>query len=325
PARLAVAMAVLLLIGLVCADHEKPLFRARSFFGVLRVEADRETDEDGQSYVADHRLLHGSTEHGRQSCDPEEALQPWTYYHRTGPVGDLFEMLETRPAFRKRGRIGVVGLGTGTLAAYGQPGQRLTFFEIDPAVDEIAHNPRFFTYLRDCRADLDVRLGDARLSLEREEELFDVLLIDAFSSDAIPVHLLTREALEIYFSKLARRGLLAVHISNRHLLLKPVLGNLAEALGVAARVCDDDDESYLGKCRSTWVVLTLHARDLGDLNENSGWKRIKTDSKKGLWTDDFSNIVSVIDWDLKWRWLPGWEWWHRHVKRPAQEEGPANE
>jgi len=318
PARFAVAVAILLGVGLICTEPKMPLYRARSFFGVLRVDV----DEEGQ----EHRLLHGSTLHGVQSLDPEQALQPCSYYDRDGPVGDLFELLESRTAFRRHGRIGVVGLGTGTLAAYARPGQHITFFEIDPAVERIARNPDYFTYLRDCEdrgVDLQVCLGDARLSLEDEPDgAFDVLLIDAFSSDAIPVHLLTCEALELYFSKLARRGLLAVHISNRHLSLEPVVGNLAAspqlhmAVGnVAARICDDMGND-LGKYASTWVVLARRGQELENLGEAPRWAALETDSSQRIWTDDFSNIVGVIDWQLSWDWLPGWKWWHQ--KKPVR-------
>jgi len=320
PARFAVAVAILLGVGLICTEPKMPLYRARSFFGVLRVDLDENAEE--------HRLLHGSTLHGVQSLDPEQALQPCSYYDRDGPVGDLFELLESRVPFRRHGRIGVVGLGTGTLAAYARPGQHITFFEIDPAVERIARDPQFFTYLRDCEdrgAHLQVCLGDARLSLEDEPDgMFDVLLIDAFSSDAIPVHLLTCEALELYFKKLASRGLLAIHISNRHLSLEPVVGNLAAspqlhaAVGnVAARICDDMGNDQ-GKYASTWVVLARRGQELENLGEAPRWAALETNSSQRIWTDDFSNIVGVIDWQLSWDWLPGWKWWHR--KKPVKEE-----
>jgi hypothetical protein len=312
PSRFAVALGVLLGVALACTEPKQPIYAARSFFGVLRVER----VELGENSW-EHRLLHGSTEHGSQVRAPELAREPCSYYDRDGPVGDLFDVLESRLQFRRHGRIGVVGLGTGTLAAYTQPGQHITFFEIDAAVEQIARNSEYFTYLTDCEqrgADLEVRLGDARLSLEQEpDRTFDVLLIDAFTSDAIPVHLLTREALKLYFDKLTERGLLAVHISNRHLNLEPVMGNLAEELHVAARLGSD--------LSSTWVVLAERARNLGDLRENSRWEDVPTDPSQGPWTDDFSNIVGVIRWQkLDWDWLPGWKWWHRKPKKQAEEQ-----
>jgi hypothetical protein len=303
PTRFTLAVALVMTVSALCSGEKSPLYRARSFFGVLKVDLDKEDNA--------HRLLHGSTLHGTQSLDAEESLEPWTYYHRTGPVGDVFDELEDRESFRKRGRIGVVGLGTGSVAAYGRPGQRLTYFEIDPTVVRISRDLGYFSYLRNCKADWDIRLGDARLTLAREPDgQFDVLLIDAFSSDAIPLHLLTREAVEMYFQKLAPRGLLMVHISNRHLNLEPVLGNLAADLGVVARVRCDEDESYDGKCASTWILLCRDEKDLGGLGTDDDWGAVETDSHRA-WTDDFSNIVSVMDWHFSWKRLPGWKWWHR--------------
>ena len=311
PARFAVAVGILMAVSLTCSGQTSPLYCTRSFFGVLRVEYDEDKDDDGEITGRTHRLLHGSTLHGMQGLDLEDALEPWTYYHRTGPVGDIFDTLESRESFYKGGRIGVVGLGTGSIAAYGLPGQHITYFEIDPAVERIARDPQYFTYLQNCRADIEVRLGDARLSLADEPDgRFDALLIDAFSSDAIPLHLLTREALQLYFDKVAPRGLLVVHISNRHLDLEPVLGNLAEDLGVVVRVRDDRREKQKGKCASTWVVLSRNVEDLGDLKDDKDWTPVDPNPAQQLWTDDFSNIISVMDWHFDWSWLPGWKYWH---------------
>ena len=313
PTLFAVSVAIVMVMSLACSGHEVPLYCARSFFGVLRVEKEEFSKrKTGEPYEA-HRLLHGSTLHGMQSTDPEEALEPWTYYHRTGPVGDVFDELESRRPFRLHGTIGVVGLGTGSIAAYGLAGQHLTYFEIDPAVERIARNPEYFTYLRDCKADLEVRLGDARLSLADEPDgRFDVLLVDAFSSDAIPLHLLTREAVALYFDKLATGGLLMVHVSNRHLDLKPVLGNLADALHLIARARDDDDEEAKGKCGSNWVVLARRTQDLGALGKDADWTPVEPSPDQRLWTDDFSNIIGVVDWrHLNWDWLKVWNLWRR--------------
>jgi hypothetical protein len=325
PARFAVAVGALLLVDLACADREAPLYRARSFFGVLRVEKGEDYDEDDQFYTY-HSLMHGTTLHGIQSWDPEEPGVPISYYHRDGPIGDIFQVLESRPNFRTQGRIGVVGLGTGTMAAYGQPGQHITFFEIDPTVEQIAWNPNYFTYLLDCPATVEVCLGDARLSLAREpDKSFDVLVIDAFSSDAIPLHLLTREALELYFSKLADHGLLAVHISNRHLNLEPVLGNLAREMHVASQVRDYPGVNLRGAKRfgASWVVLARREQDLEGLPEHDyedgSWEPAATDSQPP-WTDDFSNIAGVVNWHLKWGWLK--DWWDSLW---PQEEKPAAE
>ena len=244
---------------MICDDREDVIYSARSFFGVLRVKVGHyDGEEDSLAY---HTLMHGSTMHGQQSRDPDDALDPWTYYHRTGPVGDVFDALEERDGFLRHGHIGVVGLGTGSVAAYAQPGQTLTYFEIDAAVRRISQDPEYFTYLTDCRVAPQIRMGDARLTLAREPDgQFDVLLIDAFSSDAIPIHLITREAVEMYFQKLAPHGLLMVHLSNRHLRLAPVVAGAAAALGVVARLRDDDDETAAGKSASMWAVLARSRR-----------------------------------------------------------------
>ena len=174
----------------------------------------------------------------------------------------------------------MIGLGAGTLASYGEPGQQLTYYEIDPVVRDIATNENYFTFLRDCRASWDIVLGDARLKLQDVDDgKFGILVVDAFSSDAIPIHLLTREALEMYFRKLSADGVLAVHISNRHLDLQPVLGNLARELGLIG-LHEDDDEAekrpVLGIWNSKWAVLARRREDLGKLAADARWKTIAT-------------------------------------------------
>ncbi len=313
-----VAVATLLGVCVICDEQEGVIYSTRSFFGVLRVETEKYWP-DNKSYNC-HALMHGSTMHGKQSHDlndPDEARNPWTYYDRTGPVGAVFDVLESRDAFLDHGHIGVVGLGTGTVAAYAKPGQSLTYFEIDAAVRKISEDPRYFTYLSDCRqrgASLEVRMGDARLTLEDEPDgKFDLLVIDAFTSDAIPIHLLTCEAIDLYVKKLAPHGLLMVHLSNRHLTLPPVVAGAADKLGIAARICNDDDEDG-GICKSSsnWAVLARTPEDLCDLEENSKleWEPLKVDPCLALWTDDYSSIVSVMNWD----WLPKWPKWMRWKK-----------
>jgi len=298
----AIAIGTLVGVCVICGKQGNVIDSARSFFGVLRVERGH-YDRDGDSLVS-HRLMHGSTMHGEQSRDPKDELDPWSYYSRSGPVGDVFDAREYRNAFLHRGHIGVVGLGTGTVASYAQPGQSLTYFEIDAAVRRIAKDPAYFTYISKCKVEPQIRMGDARLTLAQEPDgQFDLLLIDAFSSDAIPIHLLTREAVEMYFQKLAPDGLLMIHLSNRHLALEPVVAGVAEALGVVARVrSDDDEEAEIGKSSSTWAVLANKSEDLGALNKNKEWIELKAKPGVPLWTDDYSSIISVMHWD----WLPKW-------------------
>jgi spermidine synthase len=262
--------------------HGHVLHRERNFFGVVQVV--RSSDS------AYHILLHGTTIHGLQSLDPRRRREPLTYYHRTGPAGQVFQDAP-------RPDVAVVGLGAGSLASYAELGQRWTFYEIDPAIEHIARDPRFFTYLRDCRASaLEVVLGDARLQLRTApEQGYGLIILDAFSSDAIPLHLLTREALSLYRRKLTTNGVIAFHISHRFLDLAPVLGALARDAGLVSRVRDDTNpsvaEQQRGKSPSIWFVMAHRDADLGPLATDSRWVAPLVRPDEPVWTDDFSNII----------------------------------
>jgi SAM-dependent methyltransferase len=290
---LAVA-AVLLASWLDPGIHGPSAYRTRSFFGVHRV-----TELNGM-----RRLIHGNTVHGQQFLDPLRRREPLTYYHRTGPIGQLLIGLRGDP---RLDRVGVVGLGAGSLAAYAEKGQRWTFFEIDPAVAHIARDTGLFTFLGDSRAkdDIDIVLGDARLTLQQTDERFGLLVIDAFGSDAIPWHLLTREALELYRSRLQPGGVLAFHISNRYVDLEPVLANHAHAWDWYAGVIQDqyksrerlnednaDDERFSGKMESIWLFLAVRRERLGPLNTKSA--RVAPNMR--AWSDDFTNLLQVLRW-----------------------------
>jgi hypothetical protein len=277
--------------GLYTPSQGRILHRERDFFGVLRVT----TDSQGKF----HQIVQGNTVHGRQSVDPLRATEPLAYYHRTGPVGQVFEVFNAAPATP---RVAIIGLGAGTLACYARPGQDWTFYEIDPAVQRIADDSAYFTFLKHSSArKLNVILGDARLRLrEAPERQYGLLVLDAFSSDAIPVHLLTREAIRLYLEKLADHGLIALHITNRRLDLKPVVANLANDARLVCFNCDDlaisATESALGKEASQWVVLARAKEDLDALSSDQRWQPLQTRSSFGLWTDDFSNIISLLRW-----------------------------
>jgi spermidine synthase len=300
PTRAALGLAlagVLAVSGFVDARRDNEIHRARSFFGVLQVTRDRGTG----GYT---ELRHGTTLHGRQSADPENRGEPLAYYHRTGPIGQLFDELDRREGTR---RVAVIGLGTGTLAAYARTGDALTFYEIDGVVRDIAFDPAYFTYVTDARnraAILRVELGDARVRLdavrrERPGERYDLIVVDAFSSDAIPVHLLTREALRLYVEMLAPDGLIVMHLSNRYLRLEPVVANLAEDAGLGGRLLQHDDAPEgEGATRSTWAVLAPSPEALGDLAHDERWTtaRLETDPHVGTWTDDFHNLLAVVKW-----------------------------
>jgi hypothetical protein len=292
PLRFALGVAAILAAGyFISGPQGRPLLRERNFFGTLKITRDADNKFN--------QLVHGNTLHGRQYLDPARRHEPLAYFYRTGPIGQVFTVFN---AGRHTPRVAVVGLGIGSLAAYATPQQQWTFYEIDPAVDRIANDTHYFTFLEDCRAQkLDIVLGDARLRLRAAPaHEYGLLVIDAFSSDAIPIHLLTREALQLYFDRLADDGFLAFHTSNRYLDLKPVLADLARSLGFVCYVCDDRDlaeqEMKDGKDPSEWMVLARRAADLGSLPANGHWRRLPGQSKSAIWTDDYSNILSVFKW-----------------------------
>jgi hypothetical protein len=289
PLRFGLGVGAVLLASLLAPSvHGRIVYQVRSFFGVHRVT------EDPQRQL--RVLVHGSTVHGRQSLDPSRQGEPLAYYHKGSPAGGVFAELERRP----RARIGLVGLGAGSLAAYGRPGQRLTYYEIDPAVIHIART--YFTFLRDCPAgEPEVIPGDARLTLAQAPAAhYQLLVIDAFSSDAIPLHLLTREALQLYLSKLAPDGILALHISNRYLHLEPVLADLAADAGLVCRVRSDlgshPAEQAAGKAPSQWAVLARRPEHLGRLARNAMWAPAASVPGGRVWTDDYSNVLQVFAW-----------------------------
>jgi hypothetical protein len=305
PARFGLGIGALFLAWRLAAAAQGEIIVAeRSFFGVHRVAR---LELHGGEPV--HAIFHGTTLHGMQRVDPSGApIQPGNpraYYHTDSPIARLFALLEE--AGRAPHRVGIVGLGAGGLAAFVGPGQHLTYFEIDPVVGSLAEDTRLFTFLSEARergAAVDVVIGDARLTIEsRKGELFDLLIVDAFSSDAIPVHLLTREAMELYLDRIAPEGLIVFHISSRHFDLEPVLGNVCAGLGVACLVkqydtLNEDEEKLLGRYGSKWIAMTKSARTASMLQPSAigqRWERARTTATP-VWTDDYSNVISAIDW-----------------------------
>jgi hypothetical protein len=294
PLRFAlVAGAVLAASGLTQGVNGNPLHIERNFFGVVRVTEDEERTV--------HRLFHGSTLHGQQGLNPSSAREPSTYFTRSGPIGRVFAALE--PGLAAPGsRIAIVGLGAGTLAAYARPAQHWTFYEIDPAIERIARDPRYFTYLRDSRAEsLEVVLGDARLRLrEAPERAYRLIVLDAFSSDSLPVHLVTREAIRLYVSKLAEGGVLAFNLSNRYLDLGTLMGRQAVDAGLACRIGYDlvvsPEERQAGKQPSIWAVMAAGERDLGELASDPRWEKPQPSPGSRPWTDDYSDLVRYLRW-----------------------------
>jgi spermidine synthase len=200
--------------------------------------------------------------------------------------------------------VAVVGLGAGSVACYGTPEQQWTFYEIDPTVLRIAANTAYFTFLKDCPPKPFVILGDARLTLLRAADgAYDLIILDAYSSDAPPMHLITLDALRLYLTKLAPRGVLVFNISNRHLELEPVLGAIARAAGLAARTRDDarvsDAERLAGKVESQWVAMARRDEDLGALRDDPLWKVPSAPADLQPWTDNFASLLAVFRWGVK--------------------------
>jgi hypothetical protein len=266
-------------------------FVTRNFYGLLRVVGAPE-----EHLV---KLLHGRITHGVQFTDSARAGLPTSYYSRGSGIGLA---IDNHPGREKGLRIGVVGMGVGTLAAYGRENDTIRFYEINPAVPRLSRGPDpFFTYLDRSPAHVEVAMGDARLSLEKElrqgeNQRFDILALDAFSSDAIPVHLLTEEAFAVYRRHLRQPdGILAVHITNRYLDLVPVVHGYAEAHGlISAMISSDEDEE--GAYSSDWILLASSGSVLAldsIAGASTGWDSTSYRVPRP-WTDDYSNLLSLL-------------------------------
>ncbi len=288
PIRFGLAVLALLVAGLLRPVVGHVLVDVdRSFFGIHRVMEDRANNL--------RLLFHGNTLHGVQSLDAAKARDPQAYYTREGPAGQIFR--EIGPGAARS--VAVVGLGAGALAALAQPGDTWTFLEIDPVVVRLARDAKYFTYLRDSPARVDVVVGDARLSLAKMDGPFDVIVLDAFSSDAVPVHLLTREALQLYLARLKPGGVLAFHASSRFLRLRPVFAGLAKDAGLAdLREFDKRDErrsDWSGWTPSEWVLMARSRADFGGLTDDTRWGPIE-DEPARVWTDDYANVMAAFRW-----------------------------
>ncbi|MBP83161.1 MAG: hypothetical protein CMO61_04875 [Verrucomicrobiales bacterium] len=269
---------------------------ARGFYGVLRVY-------DVDQYSSDYfrALYHGRISHGRQYIDEELSKIAPTYYSERSGVGAFFSSYSSRVQ-PKPMHVGVVGLGIGTISAYMRPEDRIRFYEINPQVEDLARE--HFSYLSDCQGDEAVVLGDARISMENEwrdggSQEFDILLIDAFSGDSIPIHLLTVEALELYDKHLKEKGVIAVHVSNLHLNLSDLVHNLANQTGwKATRVEFDPNYEQHMLYYSDWILLSKD-NSFHNALEQDGYSSYWYDAlpKDLIWTDDYSNLFGVIDWE----------------------------
>jgi len=262
------------------------IYVTRNFFGVKKVL------DDPTAHL--RKLLHGDTIHGIESTDAARAGQPLSYYYPGGSVSDVIEMMRGR---QKAERFGVLGLGSGTMAAYADRMHGVRFYEIDPSVEPIAR--RFFTFVPRCGSDCDVVIGDGRLQLAREPNAsFDLLLLDAFSSDSVPTHLVSREAVQLYLSKLVPDGIVMFHVSNRYLNVETLVSALVTDAGLVAysRFDDAGELRTIGKSSANHIVAARHAEDLAAIANRPGWTRVARPADFQAWTDDYSNLLSLIRW-----------------------------
>jgi len=287
PVRFGLTTTSMLLLSLLPIGSQPAIFQQRDFFGVHKVVTDPGATR--------HELVDGGVIHGIQLTDPAVRDVPASYYYGTGPVGDFFHAEQPVDA---SWNIGVIGLGAGAMACYAQPQQRWTYYEIDPVVIGIARNPALFTFLRDCTPTADIVPGDARLTIAKAAaHSYDLIVIDAFGGDAIPVHLLTREAVQLYMSKLRPGGVLLFNVSNKYVDVATVLAGVAASLSLTAYARTDVQvspaEAASGKFQSAWLVMGADPGNLGDIPNRPGWGALHADPHFPVWTDDFSDVLAV--------------------------------
>lgn len=283
------AVVGVVLLASVIVPANPTIAAERTFFGVHRVYGDR-------IVPGRHVLLNGSTVHGMENTIGASAGVPLTYYFPTGPIGQWFSANQGGPPRA----VGIIGMGSGALAAYGRSGDDFVFYEIDPAIVRIARDRDLFTFVSDSPAMVEDRIGDGRLVLEGDADArYDLLVLDAFSSDAIPLHLLTSEAVDLYTRRITESGVLAFHISNRYFDFGPVLARLASEHGLVGRIQYNQatpDEADAGKFDATWVVMAHSEADLGPVASDPRWRPIESVGLGPLWTDQFSDLLHVFRW-----------------------------
>lgn len=296
PARLfwviAAAGMVTLTLTQVRHNSQGAMDQLRNFYGTLRVTEDLESETTAYTRT----LYHGTITHGTQVFSDELRMTPTTYYGHNSGVGLALDLCcNQRPR-----RVGIIGLGTGTLAAYGRTGDVFRFYDINPLVEKIARNR--FTYLRETPAAVEIVPGDARLSLAAEPpERYDVLVIDAFSGDAIPVHLLTREAFQLYLRHLRPDGILAVHVSNQFINLPPVVQQEAENAGLKSLLVTSDEDEDIGVYSSDWVLVTNNTDFINSPGVSDAGKTIPPLPGLRLWTDDYNSLLPLLKHqNFKW-------------------------
>ena len=253
----------------------------RGFFGVVKVI------ERGEHRI----MMHGTTIHGTQYLSGADVLRPTTYYAPEAPIGQMFSQHDAA------GRVGVVGLGTGSVACYARPDQEYVYYEIDPLVAKFAADPAYFSYLSSCTPDAPIILGDGRLTLAQEPEGgFELLLLDAFSSDSVPAHLLTQQAVSLYLSRLSDKGILVMHVSNKHMQLETVVARIADTLGAHAlyQFYSGDNTADKRRSQPSQVVILAKSREaLAKFDGDTRWQPLSGDGKRP-WSDDYSNVIGAI-------------------------------
>lgn len=288
---LAPAVATLILAGWLFPQNVQMRETRRSFFGVHKIEVTR----DGQFRLLRHGLeIHGAQQIADATGKPITGKpKPLTYYHEESPLSEAIDAARAK-AGGKAISVGVVGLGTGSTACLADPGDRLDYYEIDPEVIRIARDPSQFTFLSGCGVDVRIIEGDARLKLAEEKGGYDILIIDAFSSDSIPAHLLTREAIALFVSRLNPGGMVLMHISNNHLRLQEVVAATGRTLGLKARLFDEMDHNagpFL--YQPTAMVLARADADFGDLDDSDEWIEPDVTTVRP-WTDDYGNLFGAL-------------------------------
>ena len=287
----ATVAVALVLIRAYPADDGR-VETVRSFFGVHKILV----TPHGQYHV----LMHGTTIHGAQKFQNDDGTpvtgrpEPITYYHKDGGIGQAIAAVRERKGSPLR--VAVIGLGSGTLTCASEPGETWKFFEIDQSMVDTARDPRYFTYIKNCEPDLKPVIGDARLTFAREPDgIYDLIVVDAYSSDAIPIHLATEQAMEIYKDKLAPQGAVVMHVSNRHLELASVVVGIADANDLKSWVYNEDagrDNEYIF---STEVVVSAREEaDVGKLASSDVWELTEADENQRVWTDDYSNVLGAV-------------------------------
>ncbi|HEV3499303.1 MAG TPA: fused MFS/spermidine synthase [Bradyrhizobium sp.] len=287
----ATVAVALVLIRAYPADDGR-VETVRSFFGVHKIVV----TPHGQYHV----LMHGTTIHGAEKFLNDDGTpvtgrpEPITYYHSDGGIGQAIAAVRERKGSPLR--VAVIGLGSGTLTCASEPGETWKFFEIDQSMVDTARDPKYFTYIQNCAPDLKPVIGDARLTFAREPDgIYDLIIVDAYSSDAIPIHLATEQAMAIYKSKLAPQGAVLMHVSNRHLELSSVVVGIADANDLKSWVYSEDsgrDDEYIFS--TSVVVCAREEADVGKLASSEDWAEEEADEKQRVWTDDYSNVLGAV-------------------------------